>query len=113
MKSVSFKVMQRRDIRGKLTSEAVSSIRTVKVNIVEMPFPRTFGRWTVFVTCELMLQVNGWEKMAWQNITAARDYEMKKLLVKQYLSGVTTFISYSMPILVTALSFGVYTYCRL
>ena len=32
MKSVSYDVMERRDIRGRLTSEAVSAMRTVKVS---------------------------------------------------------------------------------
>ena len=54
--------------------------------------------------------MSGWEAMAASNITAARDYELRKLLVMQYIRGVTTFISYSVPVLVTAVAFACYTY---
>ena len=54
-------------------------------------------------------QVYCWEDMVSGNIKAARDWEMKKLVTKQYLSGIATFFGYTGPILATGVAFGVYS----
>jgi len=84
MKVVSRAVMERRDKRGRLTAEAVGAIRLVKVYC--------------------------WEDTVSANIKAARDWELKKLVLKQYMSGIATFFGYIGPVLATGVAFGVYSY---
>ena len=52
----------------------------------------------------------GWEPMVSHNIKAARAWEMKKLVTKQYLSGISNFFGYTAPILATGVAFAAYSH---